>query len=75
MILIKHGVIGMGACVHEARAFVEIMEEWARFLTVAKIFGGTKHLVKPSDLQALGARYARAIKFGGRQVPPGAETS
>ncbi len=68
MVLINHGVIGMGGCIHEARAFVEIMEEWARFLTVSRIFGGPKHLVKPSDLQALGARYARAIKFGGRQA-------
>lgn len=66
--LINHGVIGLGACVHEARAFVEIMEEWARFLTVSKIFGGPKHLVTTSDLQGLGARYARAIKFGGRQA-------
>lgn len=75
MVLINHGVISMGACIHEARAFVEIMEEWARFLTVSKIFGGPKHLIEPSDLQALGARYARAIKFGGRQVPPETKTS
>lgn len=69
IILINHGVIGIGGCIHEARAFVEIMEEWARFLTVSRIFGGPKHLVKPLDLQGLGARYARAIKFGGRQPP------
>lgn len=75
MVLLNHGVLGMGACIHEARAFVEIMEEWARFLTVSKIFGGPKHLIKPSDLQALGARYARAIKFGGRQAPVETKTS
>lgn len=68
MVLVNHGVIGMGGCVHEARAFVEIMEEWARFVTVSRIFGGPKFLVRPLDLQGLGARYARAIKFGGRQA-------
>lgn len=74
MVLINHGVIGMGGCIHEARAFVEIMEEWARFLTVSKIFGGPKHVIKPSDLQALGARYSRAIKFAGRKAPLGTNT-
>jgi L-fuculose-phosphate aldolase len=71
VILPKHGVIALGACLHEARAFVEILEEWARFNMYSKIVsmssGGPIHTLSIDQLRSLGSRYARSIKFGGRQ--------
>lgn len=68
-IVIKHkGVIGLGACIHEARAFLEIIEEWARFEMVAFMHGYPRNVLKLEQLRKPGARYARSIKFGGRQV-------
>ncbi|HET9807320.1 MAG TPA: class II aldolase/adducin family protein [Nitrososphaeraceae archaeon] len=71
IILAKHGVIALGACLHEARAFVEILEEWARFNIYSKILGvssiGPIHTLSLEQLRSLGSRYARSIKFGGRQ--------
>ena len=71
VILPKHGVIALGACLHEARAFVEILEEWARFNIYSKIIGmssgGPIHTLSIDQLRSLGSRYARSIKFGGRQ--------
>ncbi|MGZ5547490.1 MAG: class II aldolase/adducin family protein [Nitrososphaeraceae archaeon] len=75
LILLKHGVIALGACLHEARAFIEILEEWSRFNIYSKIFssGGGDcanryiHILSLEQLRSLGARYARSIKFGGRQ--------
>lgn len=75
LILLKHGVIALGACLHEARAFIEILEEWSRFNIYSKTFisGGDDcanrsiHILSLEQLRSLGARYARSIKFGGRQ--------
>jgi len=68
-IVIKHkGVIGLGACIHEARAFIEIIEEWARFEMVAFMHGSPRNVLKLEQLRKPGARYARSIKFGGRQI-------
>jgi L-fuculose-phosphate aldolase len=73
LILLKHGVIGLGGCLHEARAFIEILEEWSRFNIYSKLFLGgdcvnrSIHILSLEQLRSLGARYARSIKFGGRQ--------
>jgi hypothetical protein len=58
----------LGSCIHEARAFAEILEESARFYMISKIFGGPLNLLTLDQLRGLGSRYARAIKFGGRQI-------
>lgn len=34
IIMLNHGVIGMGRCVHEARFLIELLEEWARCLFI-----------------------------------------
>ncbi len=69
IIVIKHkGVIGLGACIHEARAFIEIIEEWARFEMVAFMHGYPRNVLTLEQLRKPGARYARSIKFGGRQI-------
>lgn len=67
-ILMNHGVVSVGACIHEARAFAEIMEEWARFNVAAKAIGGIKYKLTQEELKKPGARYIRAVKFGGRQL-------
>lgn len=36
MILLNHGIIGIGRCIHEARFLVDLIEEWARCLVVLK---------------------------------------
>jgi L-fuculose-phosphate aldolase len=38
----NHGVIAGGMDIHNARAIVESLEEWAKILTVARIFGGVR---------------------------------
>lgn len=38
----NHGVIAGGMDIHHARAIVESLEEWAKILTVARIFGGVR---------------------------------
>lgn len=67
IILKGNGVLGLGACIHEARAFVEILEEWAMFIVFAKMHGGPHHVLTLEQLRSLGSRHARSIKFGGRQ--------
>ena len=74
LILLKHGVIALGACIHEARAFIEILEEWSRFNIYSKTLisrgdcaNRSIHILSLEQLRSLGARYARSIKFGGRQ--------
>lgn len=54
----------MGACIHEARAFMDIMDEWARVKVIANVLG-SRYPITLARLRSLGARYARA-KFGGR---------
>jgi len=66
IILMNHGILSVGACIHEARAFAEIMEEWSRFNVAAKVLGGIKYKLDQKDLRKPGARYIRAVKFGGR---------
>lgn len=70
IILKGNGVLGLGACIHEARAFVEILEEWAMFSVFANMHGGPHHILTLEQLRSLGSRYARSIKFGGRQQSP-----
>lgn len=67
IIIRKRDVLGLGACIHEARAFVEILEEWAMFKMFAKMHGSSLSVLTLEQLRSLGARYARSIKFGGRQ--------
>ncbi|NON62678.1 class II aldolase/adducin family protein [Acidianus sp. RZ1] len=67
VILLNHGVLSVGACIHEARAYVEIMEEWARFNVAASALGGIRHTLDQRDLRKPGARYIRSVKFGGRE--------
>lgn len=69
IILLQYGVISLGACLHEARAFVEILEEWARFNVYAKIIsrGDQIRTLTLEQLRSLGGRYARSIKFSGRR--------
>ena len=43
VIIINHGVVAIGKDIYEARAVVESLEEWAKILTVSKIFGGSRH--------------------------------
>jgi len=68
IVILRQGVFGLGACVHEARAFVEILEEWARYKVISKPLGGPKHVLTSEQLRGIGVRYARSIKFAGRQV-------
>lgn len=43
VIIKNHGVVAAGKNIHHARAIVESLEEWAKVLTAARVFGG------PSD--------------------------
>jgi L-fuculose-phosphate aldolase len=43
IIIRNHGVVTAGKDIHQARAVVEALEEWAKILTVSKIFGGPKY--------------------------------
>jgi ribulose-5-phosphate 4-epimerase/fuculose-1-phosphate aldolase len=42
-IIRNHGVVAIGNNIHQARAVVEALEEWAKILTVSKVFGGPKY--------------------------------
>lgn len=37
IILLNHGIIGMGKCIHEAKFLVELYEEWAKCILVKKV--------------------------------------
>lgn len=39
MVLLDHGVIGIGRCIHEALFYVELLEEYARCVFISKVFG------------------------------------
>ena len=43
-----HGVVAVGNNIHEARAVVEALEDWAKILTITKIFGGPRHVLNSS---------------------------
>ena len=45
IIIRNHGVVTVGRDIHHARAVVEALEEWAKILTVSKIFGGPKYKI------------------------------
>jgi L-fuculose-phosphate aldolase len=42
VVIKNHGVVAVGKDIHQARAVVESLEEWARILTVSEIYGGPK---------------------------------
>jgi L-fuculose-phosphate aldolase len=48
VIIKNHGVVAVGNNIHEARAVVEALEEWAKILTITKIFGGPRHVLNSS---------------------------
>ncbi len=66
IIVFRDEVYSIGACIHEARAFMEIMDEWARVKAIASALGGARYPITLERLRSLGSRYARSIKFGGR---------
>lgn len=43
VIIRNHGVVTVGNNIHQARAVVEALEEWAKILTISKIFDGPKY--------------------------------
>jgi L-fuculose-phosphate aldolase len=45
VIIKNHGVVAVGSNIHQARAVVEALEEWAKILTISKIFGGPKYVL------------------------------
>lgn len=45
VIVRNHGVVTAGKSLHHARSIVESLEEWAKILTVARVFGGPKHVL------------------------------
>lgn len=45
VVIKNHGVVAAGKNIHQARAIVESIEEWAKVLTVAKLFGGPHALL------------------------------
>jgi L-fuculose-phosphate aldolase len=45
VIIKNHGIVTTGKDIHEARAIVESLEEWAKILTVSKIFGGPRDIL------------------------------
>jgi L-fuculose-phosphate aldolase len=46
VIIKNHGVVAVGSNIDQARAVVEALEEWAKILTVSKIFGGPKYVLE-----------------------------
>jgi L-fuculose-phosphate aldolase len=48
VIIRNHGIVAIGSNIHQARAVVEALEEWAKILTVSKIFGGPKYTLDGS---------------------------
>ena len=50
VIIKNHGVVAVGSNIHQARAVVEALEEWAKILTISKIFGGPNMVLGNSNL-------------------------
>lgn len=44
VIIRNHGVVTIGNSIHQARAVVESLEEWAKIWTITKVFGGPKYV-------------------------------
>jgi ribulose-5-phosphate 4-epimerase/fuculose-1-phosphate aldolase len=42
VVIKNHGVVTIGKDIHQARAVVEALEEWAKIITISEIFGGAK---------------------------------
>ncbi|HEX2557317.1 MAG TPA: class II aldolase/adducin family protein [Nitrososphaera sp.] len=42
VVIKNHGVVAGGMDIHHARAVVESLEEWAKILTVSRVFGGAR---------------------------------
>lgn len=61
-----NGILSLGACIHESRAFLEIIDEWAKFNVISHLYNDDIHVLSIDQLRDLGSRYARSIKFGGR---------
>jgi L-fuculose-phosphate aldolase len=40
VVIKNHGVVAGGSDIHHARAIIESLEEWAKILTIAQVFGG-----------------------------------
>jgi L-fuculose-phosphate aldolase len=50
VVIKNHGVVAVGKDIHQARAVVESLEEWAKILAVSEIFGGAKdYLTQTSE--------------------------
>lgn len=45
VIIKNHGVVTIGKNIDDARVIVESLEEWAKILTISKIFGGPKNFL------------------------------
>jgi ribulose-5-phosphate 4-epimerase/fuculose-1-phosphate aldolase len=50
IIIRNHGVVTVGRDIHQARAVVEALEEWAKILTVSKIFGSPKYKLRDGSI-------------------------
>ncbi|HET7345404.1 MAG TPA: class II aldolase/adducin family protein [Nitrososphaeraceae archaeon] len=61
-----NGILSLGGCIHESRAFLEIIDEWAKFSVISRLYNDNIHVLSIDQLRDLGSRYARSIKFGGR---------
>ncbi|HEX2015027.1 MAG TPA: class II aldolase/adducin family protein, partial [Nitrososphaera sp.] len=46
VIVKNHGVVTVGKDIHHARAVVESLEGWSKILTISKIFGGARSLLR-----------------------------
>ncbi len=42
VVIKNHGIVAVGKDIHQARAVVEALEEWAKILTISEIFGGPR---------------------------------
>jgi L-fuculose-phosphate aldolase len=42
VVIKNHGVVAGGRDIHHAKAVVESLEEWAKILTVSRVFGGVR---------------------------------
>jgi L-fuculose-phosphate aldolase len=45
VIIRNHGIVSIGNNIHQARAVIESIEEWAKIYTISKIFGGPKYVL------------------------------
>ena len=45
VIIRNHGVVSIGNNIHQARAVIESLEEWAKIYTMSKIFDGPKYVL------------------------------